>query len=505
MARMLSQRAELDAEPRARRIRWQAWLVLVTLTAVSTAISTRQSLTRYCEFRSGWSWDLAYYNQWYWALNYGDRTLTVRPIAAYAEEGPSIWKMNYLAPVRLMLAPLYRLYPDPRVLLLIQNVVFWWIIPAAYTLVRAESRSSAVALVATCLVPLTPFLWPLVTNDFRELQLAGPFILWAVQGIRGRSLSLAALGIAGMLACRHEYAVMVATFAFLPPRQSERLDVSLRWRHVILFVGLSWLFLGFFPYLYFVVGRNAPHDFVAQFLTPKASLRETLETSGQTLALGMGAWAILALFAPRCAIMAIPWIWGPCSGRWGMHFLSQAEWHHVRYLMPMTAAILAAGLIGFARLSDWILSSRRPWLCSTLVAISALAMNGAALRAIAGRTARAPVVIDRDEAQAIWGWIHQVDPDDSVIADYEVSAPLSSRTHLYSYILDSNRPLQFPRLSSDIHWLFIRNDYPFLNLLVGQGFDIVHRGKYLTIARRTPVALARIFDFFRFCANTRSG
>jgi hypothetical protein len=71
-----------------------------------------------------------------------------------------------------------------------------------------------------------------------------------------------------------------------------------------------------------------------------------------------------------------------------------------------------------------------------------------------------------------------------VLADYKVSAPLSSRRHLYSYILESNRPLHFPRLSSDIRWLFIGNDYPFLNVLAGQGFDIVHKGVYLTIARR---------------------
>ena len=32
---------------------------------------------------------------------------------------------------------------------MIQNVIFWWVVPAAYTLVRAESRSQAVALSAT--------------------------------------------------------------------------------------------------------------------------------------------------------------------------------------------------------------------------------------------------------------------------------------------------------------------------------------------------------------------
>ena len=48
------------------------WLAVVLLTATMTTVSTYQSLRRYEELRSGWSWDLAYYNQWYWALTHGD-------------------------------------------------------------------------------------------------------------------------------------------------------------------------------------------------------------------------------------------------------------------------------------------------------------------------------------------------------------------------------------------------------------------------------------------------
>ncbi len=196
------------------------WLLIVMLTAALTGISTFQSLRRYQELRSGWSWDLAYYNQWFWALTQGDGMVSVRPVSAYAQEGPSIWKMNYLAPIRLALAPIWWIAPDPRILIVIQNVMFWWVVPAAYTLVRSESKSETVALSAAALVPLTPLFWPLVWNDFRELQLVGAFVLWAVQGVRSRSLGLSALGIAGMLACRQEFAVMVATFAFLPPRRA---------------------------------------------------------------------------------------------------------------------------------------------------------------------------------------------------------------------------------------------------------------------------------------------
>ena len=297
----------------------QSWLFVAMITVAATSISTSQSLTRYHEFRTGWAWDLAYYNQWFWALNFGDGQLTVRPLARYAEEGPSVWKMNYLAPVRLMLAPIYRIFPDPRTLLVIQNIIFWWVIPAAYTLVRSESCSRALAVSAAALVPGTPLLWPLVLNDFRELQLALPFVLWAVQGVRSRSPALATLGIAGMLACRQEFAVMAATFAFIPSRRPEPLSATLRWRHIIVFAGLSWLLFGFLGYLRFMVGRNAPLFYFQQFLEPKAALSGVLHTSLEALVRGVGAWALLACFAPRVAVLALPWIWGPCSGQWSMN------------------------------------------------------------------------------------------------------------------------------------------------------------------------------------------
>ena len=479
------------------------WLLIVMLTATLTAISTFQSLRRYQELRSGWSWDLAYYNQWFWALTQGDGMITVRPVSAYAQEGPSIWKMNYLAPIRLALVPFCWIAPDPRILIVIQNVMFWWVVPAAYTLVRSESRSEGVALSAAALVPLTPLFWPLVWNDFRELQLVGAFVLWAVQGVRSRSLGLSALGIAGMLACRQEFAVMVATFAFLPPRQSESLSVSLRWRQVLLLVGLFWLVFGFFGYLRFMVGRGAPDDFVNQFFGPKASLIETLRTSIETLLLGMGAWALLACLAPRVALLALPWIWGLCSGRWAMRFLSTGDWHHVRYVVPAVVMILAAGLIGYARLGVWLLPRRGGRVGLALAWAVAALICGVGLRDVSARLAEVPVVIDQAESEQIWSWIRQVGPGDAVIADYEVSAPLSSRRQLYSYILDANLPKGFPHLGPEFHWLFIRNDYQFLKILLDQGFEVVHRGKYLTIARRGLANLARNSDFFDF-ARTKS-
>jgi hypothetical protein len=485
-------------------LHFPAWVLIATLTALLTAVSTYEALRRYDELRSAWSWDLAYYNQWYWALTQGDRTVSVRPLSFYGEEGPSVWKMNYLAPIRFALVPFYRFWSDPRILLVLQNVIFWWVIPAAYTLVRSESRSDALAVSAALLVPSTPLLWPLVANDFRELQLGAPFILWAVQGIRGRSSGLATIGIAGMLACRQEYAVMLATFAFLPAREPENLSVTLRWRQLTLLLGLLWFVPGFFGYLRLVVGRNAPSLFIDQLVKPKAPLNETMQTSLETLFLGVGVWAILACLMPRIAVLAVPWIVGPCSGEWAMRVLGSSSWHHVRYVMPMVGITLAAGLVGYARLGNRLPRYPRGWAWMTLVLASAALTSAIGLWYVAGQLARVPVPIDRREADEIWSRIREVGPDDGVLADYQVAAPLSSRRRLYGYGLDWNVPLGFPRLGPEIRWLFVRTSYPFLKVLLDQGFEVVHRGSYLTIARRVGAPRSQNSDILRFCANTMS-
>lgn len=103
--------------------RLAAWLIVATLTAALTATTTVQALHRYHDLRSGWSWDLAYYNQWFWSITRGDAVLSVRPISSYGMEGPSAWKSNYLSPARYLILSTYAAIPDPRTLLVVQNFV----------------------------------------------------------------------------------------------------------------------------------------------------------------------------------------------------------------------------------------------------------------------------------------------------------------------------------------------------------------------------------------------
>jgi hypothetical protein len=462
------------------------WLAVGALTVAVTAFSLAKSLERYRDMRSGWSWDLAYYNQWFWALTKGEGTITVRPVAGYADEGPSVWKMNYMAPIRLLIAPFYWLFPGPVTLLVIQNVVFWWLIPAAFTLVRSESGSPRVALAGAALVPATPLLWPLAWNDFREIQIALPFVLWAIQGYRARNPRLAALGIGAMIACRQEFAVVAASLAILPPKEPEDVGRTYRWAQAVLLVGVCWLLFVFFGYLKWMVGSNSPAFYVRQFGGPSAPLDQTVSTAFEFLAIGMGSWALLACLAPRAALLALPWLWGLSSGKWALRYIGTEQWHHVRYAAPMMVLLLAAGLLGWARLARWLerFPARRLGLVAAWLAV--LAGLAAADRALLTRFTSYEPPISRDEAVQIWRWVDRVGPDETVLAAYEVTAPLSSRRRLFSYILVQNRPKGFPQLDPEFHWVFLRKGDFSATILVDQGFDPVYDGTFLTIFHRGP-------------------
>jgi hypothetical protein len=476
--------------------RWRvvlAWMAVAALTVGLASWNVRRSLVRYRELNTGWSWDLAYYNQWFWALTKGDGVLSVRPQSSYGSEGPSIWRANYLTPIRLAIAPIYRWRPGPETLLAVEAAIFWLVVPAAFVLAWGESRSIAVGLAAACLVPLTPLFVPLAANDFRELQIALPFALLAVEGVRGRRLGLAALGIGGLLACRQEFGLMVALMALVPPRVPEDLGQTARWARATWLVGVGWTLLFLF---YLAVTRSPviPEMYLQQFAGTKAPIGQTLATLADLLMVGLGAWGVLILGVPRMALLVLPWAWSLASGRWALRYLAAEEWHHVRYAAPFVAIGVASGVLGFARLMGSLggrLRAARIAAQVGLVAITAVGLL-AGRAEVESRFDRAPRPVSREEAEGLWPWIDRVGPDEGVMADYKVTAPLSSRRLLRSYILAPDRPPGYPALGPEYRWVFARPaEVPSENW-TGQGFEVVHRGETIWVFHRPEGASAPV-------------
>ena len=461
------------------------WALAWTVAAASAAGSIAWTLHRYEALRSGWSWDLAYYNQWAWSLVEGDGLLTVRPLASFGEEGPAAWKMNYLAPIRYLILPFYAIEPGPKTLLVLHGLIFWTVVPATFGLVRFESRSAAAGLWAIGLVAATPLLWALAVNDFRELQLALPFAVCGYWGVRARRIGLTALGIGGLLACRQEFALLVASLSVLPPAVPEGIASRRRWATVLAWVGVGWFLVGYLGYLRLMIGSTAPGFYLKEFGGPRPGVLEMGLTAVIFLVAGMASWSFWMGFAPRSALLALPWIYSLAAGRWAYRQLGSEQWHHVRYAAPMAATVLAAGLIGFGR--AWRLGWRsrlgRPILAALV--LGAIGLQVAGLAMLKAKFAAIPETITEAEARDLWDQIRQVGPDDGVLAHYEVTAPLSSRRLLWSYVLDANKPRGYPtRLEPSIRWAFLkRGDLP-PNVLTDQGFEVVHRGPRFEIYRR---------------------
>lgn len=466
-------------------IRLAVWIAAGLLAATTSL----QSIQLYQELRSPWSLDLALYNQGFWSQVRGDGTMSVSAINTWGNEGGTVWRSTHLDLIRLAVWPFYALYPDPRTLLVVQNVILWLIIPAAFALARAESESDAIALSATALVPLTPLLWPLAWNDFRTMELALPFVMLAVRGWRMRERWTTALGIAGMLACREEYAVLVASLALLPPKVPDDIGRTYRWSRNVVLVGVTWLCVVFLGTMYLIYGGGSPKAFVEGFAGSKAGLGETLETALEFLVLGLGSWGLLAVLAPRAAILAVPWIWGISSGRWSLRYLSDWQWHHVRYTAPMVATVLPAGLIGYARLARWLLPRRGGLWMLGAVWVALVVGCLAAGANIAARLDQIPRSFTEQEAEDVWRWIREVGPDEGVVSAYEVAAPLSSRRVLYFNRLELQRPQGYPHeLGPEIQWAFLRVGDLDPVILIRQGFEQVYEGDFMEIFRRSDAS-----------------
>jgi len=464
------------------------WILVWAVYLVLTTFSLNAAFRQYHEFRTGWSWDLAYYNQWLWALGYGDGTISVRPIASYAIEGPSVWKANYLSPFRMMIFPIHYLRPDPTTLLAIDCIFFWLLIPASAKLLVDESGSRIAALAALALIPLTPLVRPLAANDFREMQIAVPFALIAVAGWRQRHRGWAALGIGGMLACRQEWAVVVAMLPLIPARNAERPETTLRWTRAAVYLGIFWFAFAFLGYLRITCGPSSTTAYLKQFGGERPRLQDTLATAWDFLWIGMSAWIFPALLAPRAVLVALPWVWSLASGKWAIRFIGAEQWHHVRYCTPYFALFLAAGLIGWSKLWNGIRSRTNPkaapFILCLLWVVMAVWLMGGQQRMIA-LMGGIPDPVPSEDVEPLWRIMAEVRPEDGVVAYYDLTAPLSSRQRLFSYVLNVNHPKGWPNaLEPDIRYLFLEKGLKPVEIWESQNFRKIWSGRAYEVWRR---------------------
>jgi uncharacterized membrane protein len=282
---------------------------IVPLIAIAAVVFFIASSIRHYVFRSG-ALDLGFFDQLVYLVSVGKRPMsTILPLHLLADHG---------AYILYAIAPLYRIWPDVHVLLLLQAIALaagaypLWKLARVQHLTLGQSRAIAIAYL------LYPVLLTVNEFDFHPEVFAVPAILFAVLAAQRRNLPGFLLTLVVAAGGKEVISLTIVAMGFwLLLFKSRPLYGALA-----MILGLAWFAIGagreasgvgFFSYL----GTSVP-----QIIT--------------TLAIHPSRW-LFQLFRPKAllylAILFVPVVWGL----------------HPRHLWPLLGALPTLTLNMLAR------------------------------------------------------------------------------------------------------------------------------------------------------------
>lgn len=176
------------------------WIAMLVCAALLSALS----VARYLGYNAGML-DLGNMSQAIWSATQG------RPLLYSTAQGVSASRLSgHVEAVYFLLAPLYALWPDPRLLLLVQAGLFALGALPVYRMAlrRIDSRFAARCLALVYL--LYPTALTSVLFDFHSDTLAMPLLLFALDALDARAWRRYALFVALALSCKFYLAAPVA-------------------------------------------------------------------------------------------------------------------------------------------------------------------------------------------------------------------------------------------------------------------------------------------------------
>jgi uncharacterized membrane protein len=268
----------------------------------------------------------------------------------------------HVDPMLGVFAPLYRIWPDPKLLLLGQAAFVATGAWPAYLIARAELRdvapASAAAGLAIAYLLYPPVQWATV-DEFHPVTLAPPLLLFAIWFLRERRYVAFGIAAAAAMACKEEVGLVVAALGVY---------AAFAWGQrrtgVIVFaLGLGWSLFAFqvviphynpggagpFGHRYEAVGGDVPGIAKTLVTDPLAIAREGL--SGRDLGYLAGLVApflLLPLAAPAAALVALPELAANMLS--SQHAQGSWRFHYVAAIVPV---LWWASVLGLKRLLAW--------------------------------------------------------------------------------------------------------------------------------------------------------
>lgn len=330
------------------------WLA-VTAYAVAFSLIT---LERYAAFEAR-ALDLGNLNQAIWNTAHGNWFhLTNQP-------GTVNRLSLHVEPILLPIAALYRLYPQPPLLLIVQAVTVALGALPLFALAHRQLRSAWAGLAFALVYLLHPTIQAANWLEFHPVTLAPTFLLAAFYFLIVGRAGWFALFAMLAASCKEEMALLVlmlGLYALVVQRRA-------RWGLITMALALAWAFLAVFVIqTRFAAGNihwgrygylgETPGAMVISLITRPGLVWAQLSAAQAGNYLWKLLWptGLLALLAPEVLLLALPSL----AINLLADFPPMHQVHTLIYAAPIVPFVLAAAVMGLARLRGW-LGGRAAW------------------------------------------------------------------------------------------------------------------------------------------------
>jgi uncharacterized membrane protein len=359
------------------------------------------------------TFDLAIFDQAVWLISRGESPfLTTRGTHLLGDHFSAIL---YLA------APLYWVWPDPRMLLLAQSVALGTCAIPVFHLARLKLQSDGLALMFAAATLCHPSLQWLNAHEFHPEAFAVPLLFWVFLALYRQQWALYYALLAMTLLTKEIAGVSILLLGAVV--LFERREVGLRTAAlagggIIVALTVVRCFSG---------SSNGYWKFYEWMVSSPQSVIPTLFSTERASYVGdlLLPLAMLPLLRPAYMIPALPiLLLNLLSMRSGMR---QVNNHYGSFLLPF---LVPAAIHGFAR---WKTLGNRLTTLSMAALLIAGTAYGLELGPLVGREYRLPGPMPEKRAQVVASLLATIPPASSVSAQVSLAAHLSRRRSLYIF------------------------------------------------------------------------
>lgn len=176
---------------------WAAPIMIVGFIIIAIFLAFRQ----HAAFRTN-LYDLGSYAHLVWNISHGRFFET--------SLGPANYLTNHFSLLLVIVAPLFYIWSDPRMLMAVQQIVLTCSIIPAYLILRKPYPRLAPALVL--IFVCSPLLHQTAAAEFHGIMLAVPFLSWALYALYTRRTWSLVIPLALALLAREDVGIYVASF-----------------------------------------------------------------------------------------------------------------------------------------------------------------------------------------------------------------------------------------------------------------------------------------------------